>query len=137
MVTDAPVSTGIMESLIGDLADRRKRKRVAVQWPVQMWKSRHPVSDALTVNVSSGGFYCCSGRPFSPGDHLTALLAIPSPGSNLESQRLTLRCEVVVLRVETSDDGHDTGVACQIRDYSVLRAGGAPEELTCSDEATS
>ncbi len=130
MVTDAPVSNGIMESLNGNIADRRTRKRVVAQWPVRMWKGRQPICNAFTINVSSSGFFCCSRQPFSPGDSLTALLEIPSPGSDLESQKLTLRCEIIVLRVEALEDVRNTGMACQIIEYSVLKSASTITDLT-------
>ncbi len=89
-----------------------------------MWRVHELIIDTFTVNISSGGFYCLSCQPFSPGETLIAVLEIPGPGADGESERLVLRCEVLVLRVQALIDSANCGVACRTINYSVLRAAG-------------
>lgn len=124
MVTGAPIST--VETFIARITDRRKRQRVVVQWPVRVWRFHEYILDTHTVNVSSGGFYCICPRLFSLGETLTAVLEIPAVGSDREFQKLMLRCEALVLRVEALADTRKCGIACRILNYSVLRGGGVP-----------
>ncbi len=95
---------------------------MVVQWPVRMWRVHEHLLDTYTVNVSSGGFYCVCSQPFSPGEMLIAVLEIPGACGDREPQKLLLRCEVLVLRIETVIDSCDCGIACRIINYSVLRA---------------
>ncbi len=113
------------EPLMGRIADRRKRQRVIVQWPVRIWRRNEHVLDACTVNISSGGLYCICPGPLSPGDTLIAILEIPGSSADRERPKLMLRCEILVLRVETLADNSQFGVACRIMNYSVLRPTGA------------
>lgn len=100
--------------------DRRRRRRFTANWHVRLLAQGRATVDACTVNVSSGGFYCRSPEPFSAGDNLTALLDLPSVLTDRHAG-VVLRCDVRVLRLESFvDDGW--GIACQIDDYSILRA---------------
>jgi hypothetical protein len=121
MVADAPISAATVETFSWRIADRRKRQRVAVQWPLRLWRTHEHILDTCTVNVSSGGFYCVCSQPLSPGEALIAVLEIPACGTDGESQKLVLRCEVLVLRVERVIDSCNCGVACRIINYSVVR----------------
>jgi hypothetical protein len=123
MVTGAPHSTETTATSEAGIADRRKRQRVVVSWPLRVWKAHEPCLEICTVNVSSGGFYCLCPQPFSPGETLIAVLEIPGAGSDRELEKLLLRCEVLVLRVETLIESRNYGTACRILDYSVLRNG--------------
>lgn len=125
MVTDAPISAGIVESFIGRIGDRRKRQRLVVQWPLRLWRNGEHIVDTFTVNVSSGGFYCICRQRFSPGETLLALLEIPKPGTDRESSKIVLCCEALVLRVEIVADTGDFGIACRIVTYSVFRPKSA------------
>lgn len=116
MITDAPVQT-----FCGRIANRRLRPRIVVQWPLYVWRGHEHLFDTVTMNVSSGGFYCLCTEPFSPGENLTAVLEMPGHGTDQQSGKLILRCDIVVLRVETVIDNRSYGVACRIRDFSVLR----------------
>jgi hypothetical protein len=100
-----------------------------------MWGVARDAVQAYTVDVSSGGFYCRSPRPFLPGDKLTALLDIPNLFGGLDSAVLVLHCEVTVLRVDPIAQTDTWGIACQISDYSVLRA--AKVEVTGGTSAKS
>lgn len=121
MVADAPFSTDTAETFNVRIADRRKRRRLAVQWPVRMWRMHKQVLDTYTVNVSSSGFYCVCSQPLSPGETLIAVLEIPGPGGDREFQKVVLRCGVLVLRIETLTHSCNCGIAFRILNYSVLR----------------
>lgn len=108
------------EALTGRIPDRRKRPRLAVQWPLQLWRVAEHVLETFTINVSSSGFYYPSTQPFSVGESLVALLEIPGAAADREFQNVVLRCEVIVLRVEMLVDTRNYGVACRVTDYSVL-----------------
>lgn len=124
MVTDAPIST--LEGFSGRTIERRRRQRIVVQWPVRLWKLQQDPLDTHTVNVSSDGFFCICARALSPGETLPAVLEIPGSGTDHASQKLMLRCDVLVVRVETLSDTRKCGVACRILNYSVLRDEGTP-----------
>lgn len=121
MVAGPPISTGTAEASIGRIADRRARHRIVTQWPLRLWRMHEHVVDTDTVNVSSAGFYCVSSKRFYPGETLIAVLEIPAPGVQA-LQHLLLRCEALVLRVETIIGSCNCGIACRIINYSVLRS---------------
>lgn len=75
--------------------------------------------EALTVNVSSDGFYCSCPHRFSEGDRFSALLEIPGTSADAEGHGLSLRCEVQMLRADALADGREWGSAFRILDYSV------------------
>lgn len=136
MVTGAPHSTETTAAFQEAITNRRKRQRVVVSWPLRVWKAHEPCLEICTVNVSSGGFYFFCPQPFSPGEALIAVLEIPGAGPDRESEKLLLRCEILVLRVETSIESTNYGTACRILDYSVLRNGSmglAPREAETED----
>ncbi|MGH9581924.1 MAG: PilZ domain-containing protein [Bryobacteraceae bacterium] len=121
MVTAVPIPKRNVETFTACVQERRKRQRVMAQWPLQIWNRQEYVLGACTANASSSGLYCiCPGR-FLAGETLTALLEIPAPGTNGDSSKLTLRCEVVVVRVEPLDGDGECGVAFEIANYSVVR----------------
>src|SRR5579875_1763680 len=109
------------QTLTGGVPDRRKRRRLVAQWPLQIWSLDEYLLDTSTTNASSSGFYFLSPRSLSPGDSLLALLSMPGVAAHSDCQNLVLRCEVLVMRVERS--ANDFGIACQIIDYSVLASG--------------
>ncbi|MGH9344049.1 MAG: PilZ domain-containing protein [Terriglobia bacterium] len=102
------------------IPERRKRERFRARWRVRLWDASDDIVEALTTNVSSGGFYCRSPRQFSEGDRLTALLEILGASAESDAHKLTLRCDIQVLRIEAVDGSSNWGLACQIRDYCVV-----------------
>ena len=97
--------------------ERRSQARFAVHCHVRFFQnSSSEVTDCVTQNISSVGFYCLSRTAFSVGDSLTCLLKMPWQDS-LEKP-FTLRCAVSVVRVEDAGEG-SFGVACKIDDYQV------------------
>jgi len=105
----------------GQGTDRRKRRRFLAQWHVQLCSAAEKIVDALTKDVSSGGFYCRSPRAFSLGERLTAVLEMPSTVVDRQSA-LVLSCDVYVLRVEALLNDCGWGIALKIVDYSLVRA---------------
>jgi hypothetical protein len=99
------------------LDDRRKRKRVAVHWPVRLFEPMANKSVASTTeNLSSEGFYCLSRKPFKIGERLRCEIVIPEATLGLDSP-MVLECQVTVRRVEHLESWF--GLGCHIEDYSV------------------
>lgn len=111
----------------GRIVERRKRERFRAQWRVRLWSASGEIVEALTANVSSGGFYCYSSKQFSEGDRVRALLEMKGGSAEGEAPKLVLRCDIEVLRVEALIDGCQWGFACQILDYSVAGPTGSDE----------
>jgi hypothetical protein len=99
--------------------ERRRRERFRAQWRVRFWKPSGEAVEALTVDVSSDGFYCRCSQQFSEDDRLSAILEIPGAGADADLHKLALSCEVQVLRVKTLAGGREWGLAVRILDYSV------------------
>jgi PilZ domain len=96
----------------------RKRKRVAVHWPVRLWRQlvTTPV-ESTTENLSSEGLYCITKEPFRTGERLQCEIVIPGEGFGSSEPFLRLQCHVTVKRVEPVHRGF--GLGCHIEDYSV------------------
>jgi hypothetical protein len=108
--------------MISAFSERRKRARASLRWIARL---RRPSSDeelieVYTVNVSSDGLYCVSPVPFHPGETLECFLEIPALTDHHEAR--TLRCLVLVVRLEHLDEGR-CGIALHIQDYSVNAPG--------------
>src|SRR5438128_322161 len=97
----------------------RKRKRVAVHWPVRLWRQREmaPV-ESITENLSIEGLYCITQEPFKQGERLQCMIVIPETVVGLESPIL-LECQVTIRRVENLR--HGFGLGCHIEDYSLTK----------------
>ena len=99
--------------------ERRKRKRVALHWPVRLFRNADTQSvESTTVNLTSNGFYCVSKEPFRLGEHLDCVIAIPAGSFGYSSSPISLQCRVRVVRVEDEQDG--CGLGCYIEDYDLL-----------------
>jgi hypothetical protein len=97
--------------------ERRKRKRVALHWPVRLF--RHPATqsvESVTDNLSSEGFYCVSREPFQPGERLKCVIVIHGGSVGDLESAARLECHVTVMRVE--DLYSDFGLGCHIDDYA-------------------
>lgn len=104
---------------MGIQSERRKRKRIAVHWPLRV--SGIENSDAagmLTEDLSSSGFYFVSPAPFEPGEQLEWLLAVPARA--LGCTDLMLRGSARVVRVQEVSPAGRFGVGCLIHDYQVV-----------------
>jgi len=104
--------------------ERRKRKRIALHWPVRLYRtSGSPSIDSTTENLSSNGFYCESTEPFQLGDQLHCIIAIPAGAFGYSDTRVRLQCRVRVMRVESHRDRF--GLGCCIEDYELLTNSGS------------
>ncbi len=81
------------------------------------------VTDCVTQNISSTGFYCSSPTAFTVGESLSCLLKMPSHDASAAASPFTLECVVRVVRVEEPDPEGSFGIACQIEDYRSHSAG--------------
>ncbi len=109
--------------------ERRKRARLPLHWTVHLSSNRetHPLQ-TKTMNISSQGFYCTSTHSFTPGEKIDCDILIPI-SFRAHGDLLMLRCQAVVLRVETSPVVGVYGLACRIDDYSVINPNGTQDEV--------
>ena len=99
-------------------SDRRKRKRVAVQWPMRLFRQRGmPPVESITENLSSEGLYCVTRERFKRGERLQCEIRIPGESFGSPEPFLRLQCHVTVKRVEHVHRGF--GMGCHIEDYSL------------------
>jgi hypothetical protein len=98
-------------------AERRRRARVCVHWPVLLFPNRigEDAVETITQNLSSRGFYCLSSKPFTVGELLLCTLQIPT--NDLNAGEGHLECRVRVVRVETKASEDEYGIACRMEDY--------------------
>jgi hypothetical protein len=98
--------------------ERRKCARTRLHWPVLLFLS--DAADAIqtfTRDLSSGGFYCMSTVPVTPGETLICTLRVPTYDPDGKHLERSLECKVRIMRVEPQDDSAVFGVACRIEDY--------------------
>ena len=111
--------------------ERRKRARLPLHWRVCLSRrSSHLVVETETRDVSSSGFYCFTEESFTPDERLDCVLVIPLPRGADTGERLCLRCQAEVVRVDIAPPGGRFGVACRIDDYSVAHFTAAPSALS-------
>ena len=83
-----------------------------LSWGVQLFRGNGQLAvQTETDNLSSEGFYCTSGEPFSPGERLRCDLFVPSTSSGRPG--LVLNRAVKVVRVEIRGLEPGFGIACQ------------------------
>src|SRR5258706_13064376 len=80
--------------------DRRKRKRVALHWPVRLFRQEGQSVKSTTENLSSEGLYCITREPFKRGERLQCEIVIPGESPGSPEPFLRLQCHVTVRRVE-------------------------------------
>lgn len=99
--------------------ERRKRKRVALHWPVHLFRQPQAQSvESTTENLTSGGFYCVTKEQFNLGERLECIISIPVGSFGYSASPISLQCRVCVKRVEGRSDGF--GLGCYIEDYDLL-----------------
>jgi len=98
--------------------ERRKRKRIALHWPVRLYRDPSTPISSTTENLTSSGFYCVSKEPFQLGERLECVIAIPAGKFGYSSSPIALQCRVRVTRVEGQREGF--GLGCYIEDYDLL-----------------
>ncbi|HLN01102.1 MAG TPA: PilZ domain-containing protein [Bryobacteraceae bacterium] len=101
------------------IEERRKRKRIALHWPVRLFREpAAPSVESTTENLTSNGFYCISREPFQMGERLECIIAIPAGSFGYNESPIRLQCRVRVARVEDQSEGF--GIGCYIEDYDLL-----------------
>jgi hypothetical protein len=106
--------------------ERRKRKRIALHWPVHLYRDQgSPQIESTTENLSSNGFFCVSTEPFQLGEQLQCVIVIPAGAFGYSDTRVRLQCRVRVIRVENQHNSY--GLGCCIEDYELLK--NTPSEL--------
>jgi hypothetical protein len=99
--------------------ERRKRKRIALHWPVYLYREQSAQSfESTTENLTSNGFYCVSKEPFELGEQLQCVIAIPAGTFGYSEAPIRLQCRVKVMRVENQSENF--GLGCYIEDYELL-----------------
>jgi hypothetical protein len=99
--------------------ERRKRKRIALHWPVYLYRNQSAQSvESTTENLTSNGFYCVSKEPFQPGEQLECVIAIPPGAFGYAEAPIRLQCHVKVMRVENQSENF--GLGCYIQDYELI-----------------
>lgn len=101
------------------LSERRKRRRMAIHWPVRLSRAESGESiETQTEDVSSDGFYFYSTDPFTKGERLDWMLTVPA--QIVGCADLILCGQVQVARVKRLEHAGTFGVGCCIQDYSVV-----------------
>ena len=104
--------------------ERRKRKRIALRWPIRLFGEQlNPLVESTTENLTSNGFYCVSKEPFAIGERLECVISIPAGSFGYAASPISLQCRVRVTRVEKERDGF--GLGCSIEDYDLLTSSKA------------
>jgi hypothetical protein len=99
--------------------ERRKRQRMALRWPVRLFRDpAAPSVNSTTEDLTSNGFYCVSKVPFRPGERMECSIAIPAGSFGYAESPIRLQCRVCVTRVDNRGDGF--GLGCYIEDYDLL-----------------
>jgi hypothetical protein len=107
------------------LVERRKYKRLPLRLPVQ-FRREGSAGSCVTENISNNGFYCISPTPFAPGDNVEVELLLPAHNSGRGENRVRLKCQAQVIRINSTWLGPGFGIGCRIHAYS-LRL----EEVEC------
>ena len=113
--------------------ERRKRKRIALHWPVYLYRDQGaPSVESTTENLTSNGFYCVSKEPFRLGEQLECVIAIPAGAFGYSEAPIRLQCRVKVMRVESQSESF--GLGCYIEDYElVLNSKLEPQRALTAD----
>lgn len=104
---------------MGATRERRKRTRIALHWPVYLYRDQGaPPVESTTENLTSNGFYCVCKERFQQGEQLECVIAIPEGAFGYSAAPIRLQCRVKVMRVEKQMN--DFGLGCSIEDYELL-----------------
>src|SRR5258708_5632095 len=97
--------------------ERRRRARLKLRCGIQLCRSDDRiVVTTETDDLNSGGFYCTSEQPFSPGERLECEILIPVGDMGLHGSSLALHRHAKVVRVELRGLEPGFGIACQFED---------------------
>jgi hypothetical protein len=97
--------------------ERRKKTRYGLRCRVRFFRQSDPISEGVTQNLSSVGFYCLVLVPLKLGESLRCLLKMPSRGM-AKDESLLIECRVRVVRVDDADEGGSYGIGVRIEGYS-------------------
>lgn len=101
----------------GECADRRKRSRLQVHWPLRFLDGdTADIVETVTRDLSSDGFYCLARMPFVPGEFKLCTLGVPTSHPRNTDRVLSVECTVRIIRVQAQEDGF-YGIGCRIEDY--------------------
>lgn len=107
-------------------AERRKRMRTTVHWPILFFREHLAEGiESTTLNLSSSGFYCLSRTLFAVGESLFCTLRVRSHDPGGKERIWNLQCQVRVKRAEPASLDGLFGVACEIEDYQFTASHGA------------
>lgn len=107
--------------------DRRRRRRIALHWPVCLYRQKAGESvESTTENLSSEGLYCITKQRFKPGERLRCEIVLPAEGLGYQESSIRLQCNITVKRVENLQVGF--GLGCHIEDYALL-TGSLPTDM--------
>lgn len=95
-------------------ADRRRRRRATVDWPVLLYDDAGAPVQTATRNLSSEGLYCTVPSLLA-GIARTCVIQVPPAGPE---PPVALECRIRVLRIEVLPDG-GFGMAAHIEEYRV------------------
>ena len=107
--------------------EQRKRERLRLRLPVLLLRAESgtPIWSE-TADMSNDGFYCTTTQPFSPGERLECLIALPAqqPGS-VGSDRFYLEGKVQVIRLVVNKH-KGFAIGCRICQYHVVASEAIP-----------
>jgi hypothetical protein len=100
-------------------AERRRRRRVRLHWPLSILKGqpRARILATVTEDLSSCGFCCVVDEPLAVGESVPCVLGFAPKQDPQGSQGL--RCQAQVVWVRVTEDGR-FGMGCRIDEYSVV-----------------
>ena len=101
------------------LVERRKYERLPLRLPMRFINERASATSCLTENISSKGFYCVSPDPFVPGDRLEVELFLPAHNPGHGEKAVRLKCQVQVVRIDSTRLGPGFGIGCRIEAYTL------------------
>jgi hypothetical protein len=81
------------------MGDRRKRKRVALRWPMRLLRQEGQSVESTTENLSSEGLYCIIKERFRRGERLQCEILVPGESFGSAEPFIRLRCHVTIKRV--------------------------------------
>lgn len=114
--------------------ERRKHKRLKLRVAVLLVRSESDVPIwSETSDITNDGFYCTSPQPFSPGESILGLIALPSEPAhgNERSEaegtpcQMYIEAQIEVVRVAV-DNGNGFGLGCRMTDYRLIPGDAMP-----------
>lgn len=108
-----------MNKRIGGAVEQRRQPRMKLVCPIRLYRDVDPVEvQTETQNISSGGFYCFSPRPFAPGEQLQCDIQLPNHKNGGTRRGPVLRCRIVIVHA-VAQGARGYGLGCRIEHYEV------------------